>query len=572
MQKKTKADLLIQNAQLKKELEELKGFPIRDTDSVSGTEAEVKRLKAELERASEKIRQLQKVNSDLKRKIDEQREIEAILAQERKRYKKLFDHSPSGIMVLDTKGNILEANKATSDSNGYSLNEIIGKNILSIADPDTHDEVSNNINRILSGENLKHTVKNIRKDGSKCYMELNETWYPLENGDEGILAVTNDITARVIAERKLKASEERLRSLINAMPDIVCFKDGEGRWLEANAADLKLFQLTDIDYVGKKDSELAEYSPFFREAFLKCEDSDNIAWSAGAPSRAEEIIPTPDGVNHIFEITKIPIFYRKGDRKGLVVLGRDITEQKESERLLIKAKEEAEKSNKLKTEFLAQMSHEIRSPINIILSFASLLKEELKGKIPQELDICFDSIDSGGKRIIRTIDQILNMSELQTGSFESHFEEIDVLNIVVNECIKEFKPAVRMKGLELELVNKAERSIIFADHYSVMQIFSNLLDNAIKYTPKGKITISLYEENNELVAQISDTGIGISEEYLPNIFKAFSQEESGYSRRYEGNGLGLALVKSYAGLNKASISVSSVKGEGATFTLRFPLK
>ena len=123
-------------------------------------------------------------------------------------------------------------------------------------------------------------------------------------------------------------SEERLRTLMDAMPDIVCFKDGAGRWLEANQNDLKLFGLEDVDYRGKKDSELASYSKFYKDAFLMCEKTDELAWQKKAPIRREEIIPQPNGEDKIFDVIKVPLFYKNGKRKGLVIVGRDITEQK----------------------------------------------------------------------------------------------------------------------------------------------------------------------------------------------------------------------------------------------------
>lgn len=133
---------------------------------------------------------------------------------------------------------------------------------------------------------------------------------------------------------RLEENEERLHTLIDAMPDIVCFKDGEGRWIEANAFDLSLFQLENVDYRGKKDSELAVYQGFYREAFLACEDSDEIAWCAGNASRREESIPRPDGSCLVFDVIKVPLFNRDGSRRGLVVVGRDITERKQVEETL----------------------------------------------------------------------------------------------------------------------------------------------------------------------------------------------------------------------------------------------
>jgi len=143
-----------------------------------------------------------------------------------------------------------------------------------------------------------------------------------------------NVTDRKRVEEALRESEERLRTLMNAMPDIVCFKDGEGRWLEANKADLQLFQLESVDYRGKKDSELAEFSPFYREAFLTCEETDQKAWHRRTISRGEEVIPTPEGVAKVYDVIKVPLFYPDGRRKGLVVLGRDITERKQVEEAL----------------------------------------------------------------------------------------------------------------------------------------------------------------------------------------------------------------------------------------------
>ncbi|MFZ5775143.1 MAG: EAL domain-containing protein [Thermodesulfobacteriota bacterium] len=135
----------------------------------------------------------------------------------------------------------------------------------------------------------------------------------------------------VEAEDSLRESATRLRTLLDAMPDIVCFKDGEGRWLEANQADLDLFQLIGVDYRGKTDAELAAFSPFFREAFLSCQQSDETAWQKGTLARSEESIPQPEGGFTTLDLYKIPLFHENGQRKGLVVLGRDITSHKLSQ-------------------------------------------------------------------------------------------------------------------------------------------------------------------------------------------------------------------------------------------------
>ncbi len=241
-----------------------------------------------------------------------------------------------------------------------------------------------------------------------------------------------------------------------------------------------------------------------------------------------------------------------------------------SENTVLKARDEAERANRIKSEFLAQMSHEIRTPINTVLSFSNLLKDELEDKVDKDMQYGFSSIDHAGKRIIRTIDLILNMSEIQTGTYEPNFKEFDILKDVLESLYDEFALRAKNKNLELILTCNLRNRKIFADHYTVGQILNNLIDNAIKYTSKGNIEIKVARDNKRrIVVKIIDTGIGMSSRYMKNLFQPFSQEDTGYTRRFEGNGLGLALVKNYCYINNADIKVESKKGSGSKFIVTF---
>ena len=243
-------------------------------------------------------------------------------------------------------------------------------------------------------------------------------------------------------------------------------------------------------------------------------------------------------------------------------MARDITIRKEYEKALIKSKEEAEKSNRFKSEFLAQMSHEIRTPVNYILSFSSLLKDELENVVGDELKDSFQIIERGGKRLIRTIDMLLNLSQLQTGNYDSRFERFDVIKDVLENLALEYYTLGKDKGIDLKFNYEINEAYIYADKFTVGQIFNNLIDNAIKYTSEGKIEVLVCKDNNgKIFIMVSDTGIGISESYLPSLFDPFSQEDTGYTRRFEGSGLGLALVKNYVTINNAEIKVESKKGK-----------
>ncbi|MGE5350620.1 MAG: ATP-binding protein [Acidobacteriota bacterium] len=263
-----------------------------------------------------------------------------------------------------------------------------------------------------------------------------------------------------------------------------------------------------------------------------------------------------------WSLTEIEAVKTAGDMIGAALLQNSYEDE------LIKAKQLAERSDRLKTDFLTQMSHEIRTPLNTILSYIALIKEDVENRNFEDLPMFFEMVDNGGKRLIRTIDLILNMSQVQTGNFECKYAELDLSEEIAG-LQKEFSVIAERKGLGFSFTDSASESRIIGDRYTINQIFENIIENAIKFTHSGKIDIKLYNSNGSVCVDVRDTGIGILKEYIPNLFSPFSQEETGYTRRFDGNGLGLALVKKYAELNEAGIRVSSEKGKGSTFTLFF---
>ena len=272
-------------------------------------------------------------------------------------------------------------------------------------------------------------------------------------------------------------------------------------------------------------------------------------------------------INLLITLNKL---YNKDKQDLYVFYFRDVTKDVKIKKDLLLTKGAVENANKLKFLFLTQMSHEIRTPINVIVSFSSLLKNNLKNLVNDDLSTAFDVIDKASNRIIRTIDLLLNFAEIQTHSYECIFKEVNINNILLN-ISQEYTPIAEKKGLVLKYNNYNNNNFrTIVDEYSVIKIFTHLIENAIKYTNKGSINISLANSaDGKIIAKIEDTGIGISKKYLPQIFNSFSQEEQGYTRKYDGNGIGLTLVKEYCKLNNIQIEVNSKKNIGTTFTLFF---
>jgi signal transduction histidine kinase len=159
---------------------------------------------------------------------------------------------------------------------------------------------------------------------------------------------------------------------------------------------------------------------------------------------------------------------------------------------------------------------------------------------------------------------------MQVGTYQPIFKRIDLMNGILMELIKEYQPYSDEKGLAFSIDCKVPRVFILADEYSVRQIFTNLIDNAVKFTNAGYVQVHIYQPTDELISIcVEDTGIGITPEFMKNLFVPFAQEDHGYTRKFEGNGLGLTVVKKFCELNKATISVESKKGEGSKFTVSF---
>ncbi len=360
----------------------------------------------------------------------------------------------------------------------------------------------------------------------------------------------------------LTESEERYRRLVNYSPFPMAVLIA-GVFQYVNDAGARLFGAADPQELIQKP--LSDYgrTSFYEHA------QERIAQFIQDPGEItfiEEKFVRHDGQVIDIEVTAIPITYDGRDAVQIVI--RDITERKRAESEIIAAKERAEQSDRLKDAFIANISHEIRTPLNVILGYSSLIMAELADRIRSEELTFFESIERGGQRLMRTVEHILNISSIQAGTFELHPEPLDV-NLRVEKLVLDLRSLATEKGLTIDTINENPGAMIIADRYCLDQALTNLIENAIKFTNRGGVTVRTYKQDRRVCIEVSDTGIGISAEYLPKVFNVFSQEIIGYTRPFEGLGLGLALTKRYVEFNSGSITVKSRKGMGTTFTLRF---
>ncbi len=369
---------------------------------------------------------------------------------------------------------------------------------------------------------------------------------------------------RKIADEHLIVSEKRFRSVWENAADGMRITDKDGFTIDVNDAYCTLTGMQREDLVGK------HFTVAYAHILPNTMAEYNKSFNNETTVRVLEGKLTFKNDKFIYADISFSFIYSDKGEKYLLGVFRDVTSKKIVEQALIKAKENAEKSDRLKSEFLAQVSHEIRTPLNSVLSFSSLLKTDIEDKVSDELKIGFSIIENGGKRLLRTIDLILNMSQIQTGNLDLRPVPTDIDKDILKNIYQDFKTLSINRNIGFNYVSNNINDKIVIDRYSVSQIFVNLIDNAFKYTPKGKIDITLYKNSeNKVCVDIDDTGIGMSKEFQKNLFTPFTQEDTGYTRKYEGTGLGLALVRKYCEVNNAEISIVSEKGKGTTFTVVF---
>jgi signal transduction histidine kinase len=269
--------------------------------------------------------------------------------------------------------------------------------------------------------------------------------------------------------------------------------------------------------------------------------------------------------------SRAAIYNSGGDITGIVGAMLDITERKEAESEIINAKIEAEAASRTKSEFLTTISHELRTPLNAIIGYSDMLIEEDFGKINDKQKRFSQHIHNSGKHLLELINDILDISKIESGKLELLYEDF-ILKDLMENVENIVKPLAIKKQIDLCFPADYEILSIKADRVKFKQILYNIMNNAVKFTPeKGTVVVSTKIKGNNLEVSVKDNGIGISEESQKHLFTPFYQADSSCSREYQGTGLGLSLVRKLVNLHGGKVTVESVLGKGSTFTITIPI-
>lgn len=383
---------------------------------------------------------------------------------------------------------------------------------------------------------------------------------------------TRDLERRVDARtRELRETNAFFQSLIDHIPSLIYHMDTQLRFTGCNMACERAFDLSRNDINGRRVSEL-EYLP--RPQRDEFEDEQHRVLEQGGTVNREITLEFADGGRYDMLYSASRIQGPDNNCLGIVGLMVDITDQKRAESELAVARDRAEAADRVKSAFLATMSHELRTPLNSIIGFTGILLQHLAGPLNDEQTRQLGMVRDSSQHLLTLINDILDISRIEADEMILS-EKAFVVVQSVDRVVDSMRPLAERKDIDLKVHHAHDPGLRIGDERRFEQILINLVGNAVKFTEAGSVDIEVdtqtEAEGNPVVITIRDSGIGIREEDMPNLFRPFRQVDSTLSRKHEGTGLGLIICRRLTELMGGDIQVSSRWGVGTTFTLRLPL-
>ena len=473
-----------------------------------------------------------------------------------------------GVLIADDKANVQYISTSFEEFFNVKIEDIFNQNLVYTFNKYLSEFEINELDiAVINQKPWVKVISDINNDGDVKYKEirLNVVEDKSDNTVNYIITA-NDITKHVQQARLIKKSEQRQKSIINNISDPILILRKENGDLIFDNANNNFYK----EILGKDESHegflLEVVAPvlhsIIHEAIVILEDSNRLH----APFHYTSPI-----TNNRF-LGKVTFTDDQYDNTRIFIVNMtDITEQLEIERKLRDAYKKEISLNKLKSTFLANMSHEIRTPLNAIVGYSDLLEDDVKEMNYESSAKMTTYLKDGVNRLLKLVDNIVEVSLLESGN-----EDINLDNIALNNIISSNKEnwieEAKLRAIEFYFSLDLSNPVIEANEEKLERAIKEIVDNAIKYNNDGgSVYVSTYEEDGNIILQVSDTGIGIEQESLQKIFQLFEQvDEEGYTRKYEGAGLGLSLANKLVSFMNGKMHIISQPNEGTIISISFP--
>ena len=516
----------------------------------------------------------------VKQDITERKQVEKTLKESEERHRLFLERLPEPTVIYDMEGKAIFVNPAFEETFGWSRDELLGKKI-DFVPPELEEKTKIVIKEMIASgkDTMFFETKRLTKQGDRLDVLLSTApFHDREGHHVGNIVILRDITEQKRAEEALRNSEQRLAQIINFLPDPTWVVDNEGKVLAWNRAMEEISSKKAEDILGKGNYEYA--LPFYGERRPVLIDLVR-EWNAdyqkkyisvkkeGGKLISESFHPHL-GDSGVYILGSAGLLYdASGEVTGAIESIRDITELKETQEELRRARIMADEANKAKGDFLANMTHEIRTPMNAVIGMTHLaMKTELT---PKQRDY-LTKIQSSANTLLGILNDVLDFSKIEAGKLDMESTDFNLDDVLDNVANLTTVKAQEKEDLEV-LFSTAQDvpRFLVGDALRLGQVLVNLADNAVKFTESGEIVVSTEQIKRKkdqvtLKFSVSDTGIGLTNEQMGNLFQAFTQADTSTTRKYGGTGLGLTISKRLVDMMGGEIWVESELGQGSTFS------
>ncbi|WP_319508271.1 PAS domain S-box protein [uncultured Methanolobus sp.] len=509
--------------------------------------------------------------------ITKQKKSQEALLEAEKKYRLIFENSPLGIFDFDNEGVVRHCNDNLIKILGLPKEEIVGFNLMTSLRDEKMKAAFESVLSKKSGHyegEYKSTTADKVTPIRACYSpNISEDGLVL-----GGIGIIEDITERKMSYDALKASEEKYSSLVeNGNDGIVIIQEHVLKFANSKFEDLTGYSKEEM--IGKSFFEFI--SPEYRDIIFEMYEMRSKK-DPTIPHKYEIYILSKEGEKVATELNTSYIIHN-GKPADMAII-RDITERKKAEKALkeyahelARANEELKSLDRMKDEFLSNVSHELNTPIVSIKGYSDLVYDETLGNINDKQKDALEVVLRNTQRLISVVNSLLYISMMESEAIEYKFEDVLISNIIDNVA-DDMTAQIKKKSLSLQKNVPADLPPVKGDREKLATLFTNLMDNAIKFTDSGgQITFEAEEEKQEekeeqnfIHIKISDTGIGISKELIPKLFQRFYQIDASTKRKYGGTGLGLYISKSIVDAHEGQIWIESAKDAGTTIHVRLP--
>lgn len=480
----------------------------------------------------------------------------------------VLEHAPIGMGLIDGQAHLLHLNPTLARMSDHDPKTELGRNVFEVF-PRLQEQLAEPLYQVIKERVVRTNLQVSTPTAESGTVHTYQVgFFPLpaasssEAGGAGI--VVTDITEEKLAEQRVQESEERFRALVENSASII--------WTTSPDGQLKGEQPTWTRFTGQSRED---YAGFGWLDVLHPDDRQCILaeWQKAVEGRknfdVEYRLRRADGEWRDMSVCGLPVLTSEGAIREWVGTNTDITDRKQAQADLEAAKVAAETANRAKSQFLANMSHELRTPLSAVIGYSELLEEEMEDAEDQANLQDVRKIQSNARHLLSLINDVLDLSKIEADRMSVYAEDFTV-DSLLDSVRTTMSGLVEQKGNRLVIEAGPDLGLMHNDLVKLRQCLFNLIGNAAKFTEAGSVTLRVARYGADLTFDVVDSGIGMTEDQLSRLFERFSQADDSTTRRFGGTGLGLAITRAFCRLMGGEIKVSSIYGQGSTFSMRIP--